>query len=272
MTSDPFRNRDHVPDFDALVEEYKVRSAATRSALPMAANIAYGDGKAETLDLFFPVVRTPRMPVHLFIHGGYWRMFTKEDFSFIADTVTVSGAVAAVMDYDLMPAVRMERIVDQVRRATRWLIQNAGNHGGDAARLSVSGHSAGGHLASFTFTGGEQSIAPKSAFLLSGLFDLKPLQSSFLEPLIGLTNEEVRAFSPLNMLHLAGPRITIACGEEETPPFKQQAAAFRHHLATQGCEAASVILPGANHMTAVRDMGIPESTAGILLRRTIEQS
>lgn len=145
--SDPFRTRDHVPDFDRHVADYAARSAATRARLPMRADIAYGPAPAERLDLFLPPPDRATGAVHMFIHGGYWRMFAKEDFSFVAETVTQAGAIAAIVDYALMPAVRMETIVAQVRRACDWIVQNIGALGGDPAQLTISGHSAGAHLA-----------------------------------------------------------------------------------------------------------------------------
>ncbi|MFT3987834.1 alpha/beta hydrolase [Aestuariivirga sp.] len=266
MMKDPFRTRDHVPEFDALVEEYRQRSTATRSTLPMKAGIAYGDGGSQTLDLFIPSRMEDGAPVHLFIHGGYWRMFAKEDFSFVADTVTACGAIAAVMDYDLMPGVRMDTIVVQVRRAVDWLAHNIARHGGDPARLSVSGHSAGGHLGCFTLAVGSPV---KAAFLLSGLYDLKPLQASFLAPLIGITDEEAATLSPLKLKQSVASQVIIATGAHETPPFHAQASAFRAHLAGQGVDVAAVLLPGLNHMSAMRDLGMPDSSTGTLLRRLI---
>src|ERR1700733_14616679 len=113
--------------------------------------VSYGSDRTETFDLFFPKdVRAPA-PVHMFVHGGYWRMFSKRDFSYIADTITAAGAIAAIVDYALMPSVRMAVLVDQTRRAKSWLLANIGAHGGDAQRLTASGHSAGAHLCALTF-------------------------------------------------------------------------------------------------------------------------
>ena len=92
LTKDPFRTRDHVANFDALVEEYQARSAVTRASLPCCDDLAYGTGDSEKLDLFLPPSSQAARSGHLFIHGGYWRMFSKDDFSFIADTVTAAGA------------------------------------------------------------------------------------------------------------------------------------------------------------------------------------
>jgi arylformamidase len=271
LTTDPFRNRDHVANFDALVEEYKSRSAATRASATMLANVAYGQGINEKLDLFFPKHDAGARPVHLFIHGGYWRMFSKEDFSYIADTVTAAGAIAVIMDYDLMPAVRLGTIVAQAQNAIRWLTANIATYGGDPRRLSISGHSAGAHLATFGFAASAAMPSLTGVLLLSGIYDLKPLQSSFLQPLIGLTDQEVTAFSPVLLRYEARADVTVAFGERETDPFKNQAADFTQHLEKQGLPATVRQLRDANHMTAVLDLGIAGSEAAELLARTILQ-
>ena len=202
-------------------------------------------------------------PVHLFIHGGYWRAWSKEEFSFVADTVTAAGAIAAIMDYALMPSVRMETIVNQVRRAARWLADHAADFGGDPGRLTLSGHSAGAHLGCFLLD--QPSIPIRAALLASGVYDLKPLQSSFIQAEIGLTDDEVARYSPLSAAPGAGPRITLLVGETETAPFHDQAAAFASPR--RGVTLATV--PGANHLSLVRDLGIPGTEAGRVLARMI---
>jgi arylformamidase len=143
---DLFRTRDHVADFDRYLAEYARRSVQSRERHAHQLDVAYGDSPAERLDLFLPPPSTSPRPIHLFIHGGYWRMFSKDDFSFIADTVLAAGGIAAIMDYSLMPGARMDTIVGEVRRAAKWLRTHATEFGGDAKRLTVSGHSAGARL------------------------------------------------------------------------------------------------------------------------------
>jgi arylformamidase len=262
-TRDPFRTRDAVPDFDRYVAEYRARSAATRARLRAQRNVAYGDTPAERLDLFFPAGRSGPAPVHLFIHGGYWRAWAKEDFSFVADTVTAAGAIAAILDYALMPAVRLEAIVAQVRRAAQWLAAHAPDFGGDPARLTISGHSAGAHLGCQVL---DPPVVPiRGALLVSGVYELKPLQSSFVQAEIGLTDDEVARFSPVHATPATGAPITVLVGEQETAPFHDQAAALARRWRT----AAVNVLPGANHLSTVRDLGTPGTSAAGVLARVI---
>lgn len=270
--SDPFRIRDHVANFDDIVEDIVGRSANTRERLPMIADVAYGREPGEAIDLFFPTERRPGMPVHMFIHGGYWRMFSKRDYSCIADTVTSAGAIAAIVDYALMPSVRMATIVDQVRRARQWVTRHIAEYGGDPERLSVSGHSAGAHLASFLFTNDQKSARIRSALLLGGLYELEPLRSSFLQAEIGISDEEVRAFTPMSHRHDSGVEVRVLVGADETPPFHAMAEDFVRQLTLQGVEGSHHKLPDRNHMTSVRDLAIPGSDAGACLIDTIEAS
>lgn len=192
-------------------------------------------------------MRTPAA-VHLFVHGGYWRMFSKSDYSYIADTVTQAGAIAAIMDYSLMPAVRMNNIVTQVSLAFDWLKANAGPFGGDASRLSVSGHSAGAHLCAMLLSQGRLGPSPQ-ALLLSGVYEISPLRSSFLQPLIDITEDEAERFSPLRLDLPPAKAARILVGDRETEPFHSQAQRLAQKLKT-----SVTVIPG-NHMSVVLDLG-----------------
>ena len=266
---DPFRIRDHVVEFDDIVADIVRRSEITRANVPMAADVAYGPDATETMDLFFPQGERDRLPVHMFIHGGYWRMFSKRDYSYVAETVTKAGAIAVIVDYALMPAVRMAAIVDQVRRARRWVLDHIADHGGNPDLLTVSGHSAGAHLATMLFDGDSQPSRIKAALLLGGLYDLKPLQTSFLAAEIAITDEDVRRFSPIDHSFDPSVAVEIAVGADETPPFHGQAAIFANQLEKQGLAVSRTTLAAVNHMSSVRDLGLAGTDTASLLARLL---
>ena len=100
---------------------------------------------SETLDVF--PAHGAASPVLVFIHGGWWRAFDKSDHSFIAPSFVQDGAMVVLPNYALCPAVTIEHIALQMVRALAWTWRNAALYGGDARRIVVAGHSAGGHLA-----------------------------------------------------------------------------------------------------------------------------
>jgi len=256
LETDPFRIRDHVADFDVIVEEIVAASAKARETLPMIADVAYGDGPSESLDIFFPEGPRQNLPVHMFIHGGYWRMWSKREYSCIANTVTRAGAIAVIVDYALMPGVRMKVLVDQVVRAKQWIVHHIAEHGGDPSLLTISGHSAGAHLSTFLFQSSTTGSSVNGALLLGGLYDLLPLQQSFLKAEIALTDDEVAAFTPLGHSYDPSCRAILAVGENETRPFHGQSEAFANVLREQGVPVSIRVIRNRNHMDAVRDLGV----------------
>lgn len=269
MAADPFRIRDHVANFDEIVGDIRARSLATRRTAAMEANVAYGREPGETLDIFLPRGAAPGAPIHMFIHGGYWRMFSKEDYSCVAETITGAGAVAAIVDYSLMPAARMEVLIGQVLKAKAFLLAHAGHFGATSDKFSVSGHSAGAHLATFLFNRSVASSGVSAAFLLGGLYDLEPLQTSFLRDEIALSDEEMRRFTPMRRQHDPATRVTIMTGELETKPFKTQANDFRNILAAQGLEVRASHVADGDHMSTVRDLAVAGTPVAAALHTCI---
>jgi arylformamidase len=262
--ADPFRIRAHVHDFDLISEGYRSTSNAARARWRAKADIRYGPGSEDRLDLFFPETMNGLRPIHMFIHGGYWRANVKEDYAYLANAICDNGAIAAIVEYSRLPNVRMAALVDQVRRATLWLHENGLNFGGDPEAISASGHSAGAHLAFYLAAGGPTENAPRlaiirSLFLVSGIYDLRPIKSSFLQAEIGLHEDEILEWSPLGATLQPGTHGVIAVGDRETAPFVEQAAALAHS-ASSGSFA--LVTAAADHMSIVRDMADPNCRVG----------
>jgi arylformamidase len=268
MTSqDLYRIRDFVPDFDAIATEFAERSRKLAESAEVLAGIRYGARGREVLDVILPPCLKTGAPLHVFVHGGYWRSGEKENYRLVAAPVLAAGGVAAIVEYDLMPGQRLEVLVEQVRRSVLWLEKHASDFGADPRRLTVSGHSAGAHLASFlAATGVEETAKPalpsiSGLLLVSGIYDLSGIPDCFLRDEARMTQAEAEAWSPLTSSQLHGPHRIIAFGADETPPFHQQAAALHTRLHTQGSAAKLLPVPSLNHMSVVLDLADP---AGIL--------
>ena len=133
-----------VPDFSIYARLYTEESEDARRRLRHHANVAYGPTLAEYVDIF-PAAR-PRAPVLIFIHGGYWRMLTAKEFSFVAKGFAPYGVTVLVANYALCPGVTVSEISRQMRSLVAWTARNIAAYGGDPGEIAVCGHSAGGHL------------------------------------------------------------------------------------------------------------------------------
>lgn len=264
---DPYRIRSFVPDFDAISAEIAARSRALAARSMMWLGSPYGTGPRERMDILLPPNLRQGAPIHMFVHGGYWRSGDKADYTCVAAPVLAAGGIAAIVEYDLMPGTRLPVLVDQIRRAAAWLASQARNLGADPARLTVSGHSAGAHLASYlAATGPSDVTAPTTPvaglLLLSGIYDLSDIPASFLKDEARMTPAEATAWSPLTAHQHGGPRRIVALGADETPPFHAQAARLHRRFAAVGIDSDLILRPGLNHMNVVLDLADPGQPLG----------
>ena len=79
-----------------------------------------------------------------------------------------AGFNLALLEYTLAPGARMDQIVAEVRAAVAWVIDHAAELGGDARRVFVAGHSAGGHLTAAAMS--DARVA--GGLAISGIYDL----------------------------------------------------------------------------------------------------
>lgn len=274
---DPYRIRSFVPDFDAISAEIAARSRALAARSMLWTGCAYGSGPRERMDILLPTGLRAGAPIHMFVHGGYWRSGEKTDYTCVAAPVLAAGGIAAIVEYDLMPGTRLPVLVDQVRRAAAWLASQATSLGADPARLTVSGHSAGAHLASYlAATGPSDTAAPTTPvaglLLLSGIYDLSDIPGSFLKDEARMTPDEAASWSPLTAHQHRGPRRIVALGADETPPFHAQAARLHRRFSATGIDSDLVLRPGLNHMNVVLDLADPGQPLGQALADLVQSA
>lgn len=253
-----------VPDSAALIARWTERSSAVRQRLEARLGVPYGPTRAERLDIF-PAGKGA--PVHVFIHGGYWRRFAAADFSFVAEALVAAGTTAVIPDYALCPAVTIDEIVRQMRAAIAWTWTHAGSFGGDRERITLSGHSAGGHLTAMALATdwqGDYDLPRdivKAALAISGLFDLAPFPYSWLQPSLQLTWAQVLRQSPILRVPEASPPLTVAVGAEESAEFRRQASTFHALRAGKGLPGSHLEVPGCNHFTVLT--GLADRDGGL---------
>ena len=256
-----YNNRALVPDHARHLARGSEASALSRAQSDCRLDLHYGDGAAETLDLF--VAPRRGAPVLVFVHGGYWRALDKSDFSYVAPAFTQAGAMVVVPNYALCPAVSVEHITLQMVRVLQWVWRNAAQHGGDPQRIVVAGHSAGGHLAAMLLSCRWKQVADDlpaqlvgGALSVSGLFDLEPLRHTpFLQADLRLSPASVARLSPAFFPRPKG-RLFAAVGAAESDEFLRQNQLIRDvwgPTAVPVCET----VPGKNHFSVLESLVDP---------------
>jgi arylformamidase len=248
-----YNNRAMVPEFGQYFDRWVRESAAARSQA-CSTSVAYGAHSTETLDIF-PANR-PGAPVLVFIHGGYWRFLDKFDHSFVALPFQRAGCTVVVPNYALCPAVTVPDITLQMVRALAWVSRHIGGYGGDPSRITVAGHSAGGHLAAMLMACQWQAFGPdlppnvvRNALSISGLHELESVRRSpMLQSGLLLTDEDVLKASPAWLPAPARGELMCVVGGDESEEFLRQNALMQQAWGNQRVPQA-LAMPGRQHFS-----------------------
>jgi arylformamidase len=264
------------PNRQQLLDRFAANSEVARSRLGMPKRFAYGPTSIEQLDVF--VTSRPNAPIHLFVHGGQWRGGFAKDYAFLAENLVRAGAHVVIPDFvnvletggDLMP------MADQVKRAIAWTFRNGRSFGGDPARLFVSGHSSGAHLAAVatvTDWAGEFGVPVdvlKGALLCSAMYDLKPVALSARSSYVKFTPAMEEALSAQRHLTRLACPVIAAYGTLETPEFQRQSRDFAAAASAMGKPVALLVAPHCNHFEILETMANPYGLLGSAVLRQMQ--
>ena len=269
-----YDNRKKVVDSPAWLRRFAEASNETRAELECKLDIPYGAHPGERLDIF-PAQRATPAPIHVFVHGGYWQWLDKKDFSYVARAFVPVGITTVVINYALIPTVSMAELVRQCRAAVAWTATHAASFGGDAGRISVSGHSAGGHLVTMLMAtdwgefGGLPADLVKAGIGISGLYDLEPIRLCYLNDVLGLTPADAHAHSPIHLTPKHAAPLLLPLGALEGPEYHRQsetmAAVWRRH----GGGADVLDLERHDHFSIVWELAERDSLLSRSLRALV---
>lgn len=261
---------------DQPMQHFTAQAERARAELRNTLDVPYGPTVEETLDIF--PAAAPNAPVFVFIHGGYWRALSSKDFHGVALGLNALGITTVVVNYALCPSVTIDEITRQCRSAIAWVLHNIGQYGGDASRVAIGGHSAGGHLTAMCLQTewardyGLPQNPLAGAIAFSGLFDLEPLRYSYLQPMIQLDDGVVRRNSPAFMVRRCTTPLWITWGGLESGEFARQSQTY--HAAWQAAGNTSTLQEhaGTNHFTVIH--GLEDGTSPVCqwLAQTLGQA
>lgn len=167
------------------------------------------------LDVYYPK-ETTNVPVVVWFHGGGLSSGEKD----IPEGLKEKGLVVVSANYRLHPKVRHPAYIQDAAAAVAWVFKNIGTYHGDVKSIFVSGHSAGGYLASMV--GLDKSYLKEHNVHADSLAGLIPLSGHTVthftirkENNIEGTQPVVDRFAPLYHVRADAPPMLLITGDRE---------------------------------------------------------
>jgi acetyl esterase/lipase len=221
------------------------------------------------LSVITPGSETVVRPTVVYIHGGGWVHYTKDNMIFKLLPYLAQGMDAVNVDYRQANQARAPAAVEDCRCALHWVFTNATKYGFDTQRLIVAGESAGGHLALMTgmltetagfddacaFTVGQQPVRVAAIVNFFGVADVTQLltppheQSWALEWLAGVPNRDelAKRLSPLTYVRPNLPPIITVHGTADTAIPYDQAVRLHKALEEAAVPNELITIPNGGH-------------------------
>jgi acetyl esterase len=120
----------------------------SRFDLRLERDVAYGplDGAHHKLDVYVPTRASQPLPVVMYVHGGGFRMLSKETHRVMALAIARAGYLLFNINYRQGLEHPYPTPLEDACRALLWVRENCARYGGDPDRIALAGESAGGNL------------------------------------------------------------------------------------------------------------------------------
>src|SRR5688572_22721089 len=158
-----------------------------RHGVEVIRDLAYRDtGMIEhRLDIYRPANATGPLPVCLYVHGGGFRILSKDSHWIMGLIFARRGYLVFNVNYRLAPRYPFPHAVEDVCHAYDWVLDHAEEWGGDLSRLVFAGESAGANLITaltiglcyerperFTRRPRERGVLPKAIVPACGMLEV----------------------------------------------------------------------------------------------------
>jgi acetyl esterase/lipase len=234
-------------------------------------DLRYGPDPRHALDIFVPAQAISNAPVLIFVHGGAFVGGNKRGpgspfYDNIMLAAARAGMVGVNVTYRLAPQHKWPSGAADVGTAVKWVQDYIRAHGGDPARVTLMGHSAGAvHVASYVAfpEHHKAGIGIARAILVSGLFDFTKMtppgkpEAAYFGGLAGTA----QVSSLAGLLKTPVP-LMVAYGEIDPPPFIEQSRLLNEALCAQGRCPRLVYLRGHSHMSEVYSINTDDRSLG----------
>ena len=167
------------------------------------------------LDIYYPK-NSKGFATIVWFHGGGLTGGNKE----IPEALKNKGFAIIGVNYRLAPKVKAAKAIDDAAAAVAWVFNNIGSYGGDSSLIFVSGHSAGGYLASMI--GLDKKYLQKEGIDANKIAGLIPFSGQCITHFEirkenGITEKQptIDSLAPLYHVRADAPPLLLITGDRE---------------------------------------------------------
>jgi acetyl esterase/lipase len=236
---------------------------AEDGAVLAARGISFGTDDRQKLNIWKPKKIGGPAPVVVFFYGGSWRDGTRELYHFYGRAMAEKGFVVVIPDYRVTPKFRFPAFVEDGAAAVAWTYANITKYGGDPNRISVSGHSAGAHIAAM-ITLDKQWIAKAGApdgvirsFVgLAGPYDFLPFTTDASKAAFA-HERDPSITQPITFVRKDAPPMLLLTGTADTTVKPRNSRALS--TAQTGLKTTAKLkeYPGIDHSEIIQSFARP---------------
>lgn len=239
-----------------------VSRLAGDSARLAARGAAFGPDPRHRLDVWVPsrAVGSRPLPVVLFFYGGGWVAGSRGDYGFAGRAFAARDFVAILPDYRLVPGARFPDFIEDGARAVRWARDNAQRFGGDPARITLAGHSAGAYIAAmlaldrrYLAAAGLDPGTVRAAALLAGPYDFHPFTEQRGRDALGQWPRPLET-QPISFARADAPPLLLAHGSADTIVLPRNSQALAARLSELGARVELRLYPGKGHVDLAKSL------------------
>lgn len=230
----------------------------------LAHDVTFGPAPRQQLDIWAPAQRgAKKLPVVIFFYGGAWVKGSRQEYGFVGRAFAANGFIAVIPDYRLVPGVVFPTFVQDSAQAVKWVRDHIADYGGDPARITLSGHSAGAYNAAMVAIDGRYlraiGVDPKvvrAAALFAGPYDFYPFDGPRSRAAFGAWPRPAET-QPVTYVTADAPPLFIAQGTADDVVKPRNAPRLAKQMRAAGAPFVLREYPGKSHNDLVMGLSVP---------------
>lgn len=229
-----------------------------------AEGIAYGPLPRQKLDIWVPTTPSSKpRDVVVFFYGGSWNSGHRALYGFVGRALAARGFIVILPDYRLVPEVRFPGFVEDGAAALAWVQREVAPYGGNPARIHLTGHSAGAHIAAlltldahWLAKAGARPGAVKSFAGLAGPYDFLPFTSDAARSAFGQMPDPAPS-QPIQFVRQDAASLLLLTGGSDTTVKPRNSLALAKAQSATGGKANSLVYEGLGHSDIIMAIARP---------------